>query len=127
MSAMNSYIGRNNKGRDYNFFRRISVSNTTFGVNTDGYLPGVDGYYPDAIITFPTVNGGVIFITEGTSTNTVEYSFNGNTVHGELIPGTTSDRRTLTFYHRNISTIWFRVKSGSTGPISIVVEAWSGA
>jgi hypothetical protein len=127
MSAMNSYIGRNNKGRDYNFFRRVAVSNTTFGVNIDGYLPGVDGYYPDVIITFPTVNGGVIFTTLESGADIVEYSFNGNTVHGELIPGATSDRRNLVFYHRNVSTIWFRVKSGSTGPIDIIVEAWSGA
>lgn len=120
MSAMNSVIGKNTKGRDYNFFKRVAVSNTTFGVSTDGYQP-------DIIITFPTVSGGVIFTTEGLSTNTVEYSFNGNTVHGELIPGTTSDRRTLTFYHRNVSMVWFRVKAGSSGPINIVIEAWSGA
>jgi len=120
MSAMNAFIGKRNQGRDYNFFKRVAVANTTFGVESDGY-------YPDIIITFPTVTGGVIFTTEGSSTNTVEYSFNGNTIHGELIPGATSDRRTLTFYHRNISMVWFRVKFSSSGPINIVVEAWSGA
>lgn len=120
MSAVNTLIGKRNQGRDYNFFSRVAVSNTTFGVVADGY-------HPDIIITFSTVSGGIIFITEGSSTNTVEYSFNGNTVHGELIPGVTSDRRALTFHNRNVSTIWFRVKAGSTGPINIVVEAWSGA
>lgn len=115
---MNTYIGKNTKGRDYNFFKRVAVSNTTFGLEADGYQP-------DIIITFPTVNGGVIFTNEGTGT--VEYSFNGNTIHGELISGATSDRRTLTFYHRNVSMVWFRVKAGSSGPINIVVEAWSGA
>lgn len=120
MSAMNTYIGKNNKGRDFNFYKRVSVSNTTFGVVADGYQP-------DIIITFPTVAGGVIFTTLETGSDIVEYSFNGNTVHGELIPGATSDRRNLVFYHRNVSMVWFRVKSGSSGPIDIVVEAWAGA
>jgi len=108
-------IGKTNLGRNFNFFKKIAVSSTTFGV-------GTDGYQPDTIITFPTVNGGIIFNTEGSSTNTVEYSFNGYDVAGELVPST--NRATLTFYHRNVSKIFFRVKSGSAGPITVSVEAW---
>jgi len=108
-------VGKKVLGKDFNYFKEIAVSSTTFGV-------GADGYQADAFITFPTKGGGVIFHTKGSSTNTVEYSFNGNTVHGELIPG--GNRTTLTFYNRAISMIYFRVKSGSSGPITVTVEAW---
>lgn len=110
-----SPIGKKTQGRDFNFFKRLSITNTTFGLQPDGYVP-------DIIIPFQTAFGGVIFTTEETSPSSIiEYSFNGSTVHGELIPG--SARASLTFYHRPISMVWFRVKSGSP-PLSLTVEAW---
>ncbi len=114
-------------GRDYNFFEKKSVSGTVFGSsNSDGYSV-TDGYNCDSFITFPTA--GVIFHTEGSSATTsiIEYSFNGTTVHGELVPATATDagRTTLTFFNRKITAIWFRVKSGSTGPITVSIEAWA--
>lgn len=108
-------IGYKRQGHDFNFFQKIVVSATTFGGGS------VDGYQPDIVITFSTA--GLIFHTEGTSTNTVEYSFNGSTVHGELVPST--NRTTLTFLNRTVSMVWFRIKSGSTGPITVSVEAWA--
>jgi hypothetical protein len=107
-------IGYKTQGKDFNFFKKIGVSSATFGGGS------VDGYQPDIVITFSTL--GIVFNTEGSSTNTVEYSFNGSTVHGELVPGT--NRATLIFQNRVESLIWFRVKSGSSGPITISVEAW---
>lgn len=107
-------IGYKLQGRDYNFFQKVAVNTATFGGGS------VDGYQPDMIITFATY--GMIFNTEGSSTNTVEYSFNGQTAHGELVPGT--NRATLTFLNRVESMIWFRVKAGSSGPITVSVEAW---
>jgi hypothetical protein len=72
-------------------------------------------------VLFPTQT--VIFLNEKTlGTNVVEYSFNGNTVHGELDPLLPS--RGLMFDNRSIGTIWFRVKSGSAGPVTIRVDAW---
>ena len=105
-------LGPINIGRDYNFFQKKSVTKTTFGVSADGYAC-------DMIITFPTQ--GLIFINEGSGT--VEYSFNGNTVHGELDSASTSTKM-LTFNDRVVSKIWFRVKSGSSGPIVVSVQAW---
>jgi len=113
-------------GRDYNFFQKKVVSGTNFGSTVlDGYEIN-DGYYSDLFITFPAA--GIIFHTEGTSATTsiVEYSFNGHTLHGELVPGTATDsgRATITFLNRKVTAIWFRIKSGSSGPVTVSVEAW---
>lgn len=115
-------IGYISYGRDFNFFQKYSVTATTFGGDT------VDGYQPSMIITFPTY--GVIFTnlaldgyTDGyTGNSIVEYSFNGQTVHGEL--GSNDNNISLTFENRVISLIWFRIQSGSSGPIPISVQAW---
>lgn len=103
------------QGYDFSFFEKRTVSWTQFGA-PDGYTTE-DGYGPDMVITFPTY--GVIFHLE-TGGDPVEYSFNGTTVHGELVSAT--GRQTLTFLNRPVSLIWFRLKSGTTATIS--VEAW---
>lgn len=110
-------IGKKTKGKDFNHFQKIAVNWGSFGGGSN------DGQGPDVVITFSTQ--GVIFHTEGTNgtTQVIEYSFNGNTVHGELIPA--GNRATLTFNNRKVSLIWFRLKSGSTGPVTCSVEAWS--
>lgn len=109
---------KKNQGKDFNFFQKLDVNWAQFGA-PDGYTVE-DGYGPDMIIPFSTY--GLIFNTEGASGKVIEYSFNGQTVHGELVPGT--NRQTLTFLNRPASLIWFRLKSGSSGPITISVEAW---
>ena len=107
------------QGRDFNFFQVLPVNWTHFGA-PDGYTPQ-NGYGPDLIITFPTQ--GVSFINYGTAvTESIEYSFNGTTVHGEMVPGTPS--AALVFDNRTICLIWFRLKPGSTGPVNVRVEAW---
>jgi hypothetical protein len=45
-------------------------------------------------------------------------------VHGELDGATTSLTNKIEMPYRVVSKIWFRVKSGSTGPIKISVQAW---
>jgi hypothetical protein len=107
-------IGKITHGRDFNFYQKVQVVSTSFGGNT------VDGQQPDVVITFTTQS--VMFLNENT-TGTVEYSFNGSTVHGELDP--TLPSRAMTFDNRTVSCIWFRVKSGSTGPITVRVDAWA--
>lgn len=109
-------IGYTINGRDFNYYHSLSVSATSFGGGS------VDGYQPDAIITFPTY--GLIFTNE-TSGQIVEFSFNGNTVHGVLDGTSTSTTRVLTFLNRNVSKIWFRMKSGSGGPATITITAWA--
>lgn len=99
-------ISKKTQGRDFNFFERKAVSSATFQDN------------PDMIVTFQTT--GITFINEGSGV--VEVSFNGNTVHTELNSGDSS--KVMTFNNRTVSLIWLRVKTGSSGPISIRVEAW---
>lgn len=106
-------IGYITQGRDYNFFEKVAVSASTFGGGS------VDGYQPDLIITFSTQT--IIFTNYGSAI--VEYSFNGQTVHGELtVFGTNPQRSSLTFENRTGSLIWFRMQSG--GSATVAVEAW---
>jgi hypothetical protein len=99
-----------------NFFQRLAVNWSQFGA-PDGYTL-VDGYGPDIVIPFSTQS--VSFLNEGTGT--IEYSLDGTTVHGDLISGTATAG--LTFDNRVMSCIWFRIKTGSTGPINLRIEAW---
>jgi len=104
---------------DYNFYQILPVNWTQFGAS-DGYTVE-DGYGPDIIIPFPTQ--AVTFVNYGaTSSNTIEYSFNGTTVHGDMVPGTSTG--SCVFDFRTVSTIWFRLKAGSSGPVNIRIEAW---
>lgn len=108
-------IGKKNFGRDFNFYKKIEVIATDFGSDS------VDGQQPDTIITFPTQS--IMFLNEESGAGkVVEYSFNGNHVHGELDPELPS--KGLVFDDRVASLIWFRIKSGSTGPITIRIDAW---
>lgn len=95
-------------GRDFNYYTKVDVTVGSFQATCD------------AIITFPTQT--VMLLNEDTGSDIVEYSFNGNTLHGELNPSLIT--KSMTFDNRVISKIWFRVKSGSTGPITVRIDAW---
>lgn len=115
------YISPKKLGHDFNFFQKIAVTSGTFGgTESDGYNPATGYYGPDMVITFPTCG---LILTALSGTGTVEYSFNGNTVHGELTVASAFNQQ-LTFNNRSVSMIWLRVQSGSTGPITISVQAW---
>ena len=104
-------VGRKT-GNDYNFFEKKDVIATTFGGDT------VDGYQPDMIIKF--ASNSLMLANEGSGV--IEYSFNGYTVHGELDSAKSSSA--ISFDNRIASRIWFRIKSGSSGPIMVRVDAW---
>jgi len=125
--SSNNYpnIGKLTFGKAHNFFAKVSVSWSTFGGGA------TDGNQPDLIINLPEPTSSVIFnnvsivgASPGAtpSVQVIEYSFDGNTVHGEL--GSNSQNIRQVFQDRVISTIWFRVQSGSTGPLTVSVEAW---
>jgi hypothetical protein len=106
------------QGRDSSFFTKVAVNWTSFGGGQ------TDGQSPDIIISFTTQ--GLMFLNLGSgSSNVVEYSFNGSTVHGELNP--TNASAGMSFDNRVQSLIWFRLQSGSTGPVTISVQAWAAS
>lgn len=89
-------------GKDYNYFKRFSVTDTTF--------PSI----PQVFIAFRGPQR-LIFTIE---TGTVEYSFNGNTLHGDLVGGT--ERGKMEFITRPNKQIWFRASAAA----EITVEAY---
>lgn len=100
-------------GQQFNYFKRIAVSRTTFGDPNDGYRPD---------IFIPFITASLSFLNEDPGANAVEYSFDGFNTSGDLDP--TLPTQGLTFDNRIACKVWFRVRSGSTGPISVRVEAW---
>lgn len=114
-----AYPGITSNRVRYNYYQKINVNWSQFGA-PDGWT-AQDGYGPDIYINFNAKS--FLLLNEGSGeSNTVEYSFNGNTVHGELVPGAASEG--IVFDNRPVDLIWFRLKSGSTGPVIIRVEAW---
>lgn len=97
-------------GRDFNFFQNVTPGSST---------PGTFVADCDVVITFPTYT--VTFWLPTTGGGSVQYSFNGNTIHGTLDSAGTLGPNTLTFENRVISKIWF-AKTGGT-PV-VRVEAW---
>lgn len=106
-------IGKKTHGRDFNYFRKIDIIASDFGSES------VSGEQPDAFITFPTTT---VMLLNESATGIVEYSFNGTIVHGELDP--LLPTRGMTFDNRTISLIWFRIKPGSSGPVTVRIDAW---
>lgn len=91
------------RGADFNFFYEDTVSNP--GFTEDPYIPGVRGSSHSFYIR--------------TAGATVEYSFDGNNIHGRL----TVAQAERFFPNRSISKIWFR----SAGSATIEVEGWANA
>lgn len=88
-------------GFDHNFFEVITVTNGSFNHLSDLYIP-----FSTYTVTFQLQSGGP-----------VQYSFNGNTVHGDMT--LTLPSQSLVFQNRVISGIWFK------GNGVVRVEAWS--
>lgn len=95
-----------NFGRDNDFFEKISISNAAFPENPQIRINIVG-------------QQSISFLLETNST--VEYSFNGNKIHGDMIGGTGSSG--IFFNNRSISSIWWRV-TGGTSPAIVRIEAW---
>lgn len=92
---------------DYSTFSRVTV---------DGYVFKTD---PDVTFNYKHSNLSFSLVWEGTGI--IEYSFNGQTVHGDMQNGTPT--QAMFFDNRCVSKIWFRIKSGAGGPVR--VEGWA--
>lgn len=100
-------------GKDYNFFQQVTPGSSGAGVFAANCDVLINMFAPTYTVTFwlPTTGGG-----------SVQYSFNGNTIHGTLDSAQALGPNTLTFENRVISKIWFTTTNGS--PI-VRVEAWA--
>lgn len=98
-------VSKIEQGADFNFFRKVTVNNAFFTDNSS--------------ITF-NIKGLQTFTLVNEGTDVVEYSFNGNTLHGDMTPGTPTEA--LAFDNRRVTAIWFR---SAVTPQTIRVEAWS--
>jgi len=100
---------KNTTGKDHNKFARILVD----GYEFDQYADFVFNIR-NAVMTFSLVNEGA---------GTIEYSFNGNTVHGDLTVGTPTEA--IFFDNRKIMAIWFRARGGEGFGSIVRVEGWA--
>ncbi|MGI0058137.1 MAG: hypothetical protein ACREBJ_00070 [Nitrosotalea sp.] len=96
-------------GRDFNFFKNVTPGSST---------PGVFAADCDVVITFSTYNV-TFWMGSSLGAGTMQYSFNGNTVHGTIDSAGTTAPAFLEFDNRVVSKIWF----SGTGVVR--VEAWS--
>ena len=71
----------------------------------------------DVLITLRNVRH-FSMVNEGAGV--IQYSFNGNTIHGDLTPGTPT--AAIIFDNRPINKIWFRLTA--PGSSIVRVEAW---
>lgn len=94
-----------NFGKDRNYFKNFEISSTDFQDECE------------TLIKTKFINN---FKITNTGSETIEYSFNGLTLHGSLIPGT---RFSSVSFSRNINKIWFRAPNG---PSSVSINAYSG-
>ena len=98
-------------GKDFNFFKSTTPGSSgaaTFATDADCVI---NMHAPSYTVTF--------WAPSGTS---VQYSFNGFTVHGTLDGSNTVAPNSLTFQNRVISKIWFTYIAGAG---NVRVEAWA--
>lgn len=93
-------------GPSFDFYKQITVSNSTF--NTQ----------PDMIIPFSTY--GIIILLE-TGSASVSVSFNGTDVHEVLNTSLTPAFNTVTYLNRVNSLVWFK----SSGSVTVSLRAWA--
>jgi hypothetical protein len=90
-------------GKDFNYYNNIAVNNASFPVSPQVQI----SFRGSQILRFDLVSGA-----------SVEYSFNGSTVHGTMTASTNTT--SLNFNIRNDKFIWFRAASSAT----VRVEAY---
>ena len=90
------------RGKDFNFFQTVTA--------TSGSFPLAEGTDPDVQMAFRGARRMMFVCVSGSN---IEYSFNGNTVHGRISSG-----QIFNFDTRAEDKIWFR------GSGEVDVHAW---
>ena len=100
---------KNTKGKDFNKFGRVTVDGYHFKEYADFVFN-----FRNCMLTFSLANEGA---------GKIEYSFNGNTVHGDLTVGTPTEA--IFFDNRNVFGVWFRAANGAAVGSIARVEGWA--
>ena len=95
-----------NIGYDTNFFQLITISNTEF---------------PDDPSVRINIKDQQCLSLVNYGNATIEYSFNGNILHGDMRPNTPTEG--IIFDNRRAGQIWLRSPTGVA--CEIRVEAWA--
>ena len=98
-------VGPITAGKDFYFFYYAPVAEAAFPTA------------PQIIINFRGMQNLIISV-EGSTGNKIDYSFNGGTIHGNLIVGQSS--QIINLPNHPAKKIWLRSSSGAT----IRCEAW---
>jgi hypothetical protein len=101
-------MGPINYGHDFNFFDKITVTNTIFNATADSFIP--------------FVTQGVILLNETAST-VVQVSFNGTTIHDELDSSNLFSHGGFEYNNRVVGKIWLKIGTGASAVVSI--RAWA--
>jgi len=92
----------------FNHFSKLTVSTTDFA---------------DKFVTWEFISAGIMLLNENSSaSDVIQYSFDGETLHGDLTPGTLS--AAMSFDNRKESKIYFRLAAGATTAV-VRVETWA--
>lgn len=92
--------------KDSNFFEKFAVSSTSF----------------DVLARWNFNSQGIALMVESNdSDDVVQYSFDGETVHGDMTPLLPSEA--VMYDYRAQNKIWFR-RATPGSPVTVRVEAW---
>ena len=95
-----------NRRKDTNFFFKLDVSDTTFGDPISWNFNSV---------------GLALMVESNNSDDIIQYSFDGETVHGDMRPLFPSEA--IIFDNRAQSKVWFR-RATPGDAVIVRVEAW---
>ena len=99
------------RGKDYNHFDKVTVT----------VPPGSDFHdVSDTLFPFRCAQMTFSLLLDGYGT--VEYSFTGIDVHGELVAGTPAEA--IFFDNRVVTGIWFRAGTPDAVGSTVRVEGW---
>lgn len=92
--------------KDTNFFEKFDVSSTSF----------------DVLASWNFISVGIALMVESNnSDDIIQYSFDGETVHGDMRPLFPSEA--IIFDNRAQSKVWFR-RATPGDAVTVRVEAW---
>lgn len=95
-----------NRRKDSNFFEKVNITSTSF----------------DVMVSWNFISVGIALMVESNdSSDIVQYSFDGETVHGDMRPLFPSEA--VVFDNRAQSKVWFR-RASSGGPVTVRIESW---